>query len=1263
MHRSRTLFTAALAALGLAIVWTAGPSQAAGPRPSAQVDPSLLIAQPGTNLLGQADERLSLFLRLSGPSVVQLARAEKATSEQLGRSPLAASSLRAMHDVIEARQAPTIAAVEATGARVADSLQTVSNALLVHATRGQIRALSRIPGVVAIERAPILRPLLADAIPQIGADKVWADLGWKGEDTVVAVIDTGIDYTHADFGGPGTVEAYEAVDPEVADSKYFPTARVIGGYDLAGTYYSPGCNPGPGVICTREPTPDDNPIDSLENGGFPHGTHVAGIVAGQGVAATKVSPGVAPAAKLVALKVFGNPAGAPVSTDLAMSAVEWATEHNLDMDPPGTSFDEKIDVINMSLGSDFGGESGVDNETIDAAIEAGITVVASAGNDSNVPFITGSPAASEHALSVASIHADGDKGYWFVAKWDENGPQEISPDALPGTDWLPKPETVGRVEAPMAWYGLACNDANGNPSTPAQDVREKIALIARGTCPFYDKVKNAQSNGAVGAVIYSDTRPPTTMGCGTPSTCDQPMNIPALMIPQQSGLTIQEQLEAVNAVTGIMDPANSLDLADAVSGFSSRGPARFSTQIKPQISAPGDDIRSALAGSGTEGLSTGGTSMSGPMVAGVAALLWQRNRAESLELDPLDIAALAMNYSRQVVKTDVTRANPDGSPVSAVRQGAGLTNVFASATGNTVLRSADGIAELSFGFQATLDDQERIDEVITVRNLSDAAKTYKLSSAFLFPDDANKGVGIAFSPSEVTVAAGATEEVTVTAIITPNRLRAWDLRHFQFLINVAALETLEIDGAITFTEVNSSGSPVADGDVASMPFYILPRHQSCVAATPTGPFSLPATGDSFQQSWTNPCQVEAPVYPVPLVGSDPAESATDPNWPAKVDLQEIGATWGLVDPEDPTSALIMIFSLATGGAARIPYDTEFRVYMDYDQDGTYDEVIYNLYAPLLTADPAFARKFLVGHTSLASDGITPDYFSTSGTVFFQEFDVNDQVARFPVMAAELDGGSLDLSQGDVSFNFAASVSDFAEDYPVAGKFLGFDLAPNGAFDPKPVQFTYDQTLADCLTVVGPNSEDLGRLGERYFTVPGGATNVTPLRLQAVCEVPEGGVNLGVLMVNPTNLQGGPAGYNVRKGRLGAPATPPAILLPYLAMNHAFAPETSVTLAAVGEEGVSGTARLVQKGSSLEVTLNLPDAPTDAPHPAHIHIGSCESPGEVFKGLTPVENGTSVTMLADTMLADVAAGGHYVNVHKSDEAIAVTISCGNIPTAP
>jgi hypothetical protein len=97
--------------------------------------------------------------------------------------------------------------------------------------------------------------------------------------------------------------------------------------------------------------------------------------------------------------------------------------------------------------------------------------------------------------------------------------------------------------------------------------------------------------------------------------------------------------------------------------------------------------------------------------------------------------------------------------------------------------------------------------------------------------------------------------------------------------------------------------------------------------------------------------------------------------------------------------------------------------------------------------------------------------------------------------------------------------------------------------------------------------------------------------------------------------------------------------------------------------VAGTATLTQRGSKLEVVLDLPTASTDMPHPAHIHSGTCAAPGGIYKDLASVENGKSVTLLDDVTLASVSGGQNYINVHKSAAEMGVAISCGDILAAP
>ena len=69
--------------------------------------------------------------------------------------------------------------------------------------------------------------------------------GYTGEGITVAVIDTGIDYLHANFGGPGDMNAYWENDPTSFEEEGdFPTVKVIGGWDFAGDFYAPRrCRP------------------------------------------------------------------------------------------------------------------------------------------------------------------------------------------------------------------------------------------------------------------------------------------------------------------------------------------------------------------------------------------------------------------------------------------------------------------------------------------------------------------------------------------------------------------------------------------------------------------------------------------------------------------------------------------------------------------------------------------------------------------------------------------------------------------------------------------------------------------------------------------------------------------------------------------------------------------------------------------------------------------------------------------------------------
>src|SRR5262249_21213078 len=228
-----------------------------------------------------------------------------------------------------------------------------------------------------------------------------------GEGIKVGIIDTGIDYTHANFGGPGTTAAYNtahAAETAPANPAFFgPGApRVKGGIDLVGDSYNADPN---SATYQPIPHPDPNPLDcpAATSGTVGHGSHVAGTAAGSGVLsngatytgpynATTISgnswtvgPGVAPKADLYAIRVFGCEG----STDVTVDAIEWAVDNDMD-------------VINMSLGSPFGSKDDPSAVAATNAARAGVVVVISAGNEGPNQYITGSPGSADGAITVAA---------------------------------------------------------------------------------------------------------------------------------------------------------------------------------------------------------------------------------------------------------------------------------------------------------------------------------------------------------------------------------------------------------------------------------------------------------------------------------------------------------------------------------------------------------------------------------------------------------------------------------------------------------------------------------------------------------------------------------------------------------------------------------------------------------------------------------------------------------------------------------------------
>ncbi|MGA7270491.1 MAG: S8 family serine peptidase, partial [Acidimicrobiia bacterium] len=565
----------------------------------------------------------------------------------------------------------------------------------------------------------------------------------------VAIIDTGIDYTHQAFGGPGTESAYDSNDPGVVEVGTFPTSKVIGGFDFAGPIYDASSND----PIVNTPSPDADPLD-----GAGHGTHVAATVAGE--AAPNL--GMAYDARLLALKVFGDKAG---SSDLVSDAIEMALDPNNDL-----SIEDHVDVINMSLGSDFGYPDDPSSIASQNAVDNGVVVVAASGNAGDLPYVTSTPALADGVISVAASIDGGVE----VLGLTVNSPGSIAGDYEATTgDFGPlTPATTGDL-------GIA--DPLDACTTLTNDLTGRVALIQRGGCSFSTKIRNAQQAGAIGTVIYNNQSGPP-IGMAQDGTPDQP-TIPAMMIGQTDGATIHAtaQSETVNVTLDGTTRVAQPGMGDEMTDFTSRGPG-YGSAFKPDVSAPGYSIEAAAAGTGDGTVLLSGTSMATPHVAGAAAQLIEKYPG----LDPGAIKALLMNSARP--------AQPDGD-VPIARQGTGVVQVDRAALDLGGYASPAG---LSFGRVNPLVAGSQT-ETIAVTRLSGNA-TYDVE---LVPNQERPGVAWSLSSSTVTTTGGS-GSVDVTLTVDPTAMAADD----------GFFSQSETDGWVRFTNQSDTNDTMVVGLLA-----------------------------------------------------------------------------------------------------------------------------------------------------------------------------------------------------------------------------------------------------------------------------------------------------------------------------------------------------------------------------------------------------------------------------------------------------------------
>jgi subtilisin family serine protease len=367
-------------------------------------------------------------------------------------------------------QAQLDARLQALGIPVLFTTRAAYLGTAVSATPAQLATLRTLPGLAGVHVIPP-KERAATTIAATGAGHFWSALEQRvlGQGVRVGIIDSGIDYTHATFGGPGTPAAFAANNPALVEPGSFPTAKVAGGADFAGDAYDAS-----GIQGSPLPVPDADPLDC---GG--HGTQVASIAAGYGVDAAGavyrglysrsvsferfvVPPGIAPEANLVALKIFGCRG----TTTLLTQAIDYALDPNGD----GNTTDRLVDVLNISLGTPFGPAGDPDAVAVDRAVQAGVVVVVAAGgagstaSPGDVFYSVASPAATPLAIAVGASAEQA--GATRVASFSPRGPSQsagaLTPDLLaPGVDVGAAAVGSGNGAAPLTGTSAAAPQVAG----------------------------------------------------------------------------------------------------------------------------------------------------------------------------------------------------------------------------------------------------------------------------------------------------------------------------------------------------------------------------------------------------------------------------------------------------------------------------------------------------------------------------------------------------------------------------------------------------------------------------------------------------------------------------------------------------------------------------------------------------------------------------------------------------------------------------------
>ena len=705
------------------------------------------IESKSDTLKAEEDKQVRVIVELDKDSVL-----DEANKKNMSLSSLSESFKEEKKKELKSEQDEVIAEIKKSNIEADTSdvrnYDTVFNGVALNVKAGDIEKIDDIDGVKNVYISEEFeRPLLTSSSEMTGAAYA-GNLDYKGEGTVVAVIDSGIDYNH---------KAFTLDNESKARLSEAEVNKLIEEKGLNGRYYTPKIPYGYNYY--------DFNTNLYDSYGVMHGMHVSGIVGANDK--EKNLYGVAPNSQILALKVFSDDLQYPTTfTDIWLKAMDDAISLG-------------ADVVNMSLGSSAGfsieGEKYPETEMFEKARRAGVVVTVAAGNDGTITdgnyygvkplegnfdtALIANPALDEGSFAVASM--DNLKKYSRAIGWKEKKTNEFKEqaDVVPGAN-APADKLTGK------WIELA----EGREDDPfiKRNIKGNFAVIelvndTEGKKAFVERLKKIVALEPSAIVFYNSESEAERIGRNI-SLGDEAGGITVVRIKRSTFNKISNANKmSMRFTVDIFMNEEPFENPSAgrLSYFSSWGPTP-DLRIKPEITAPGGSIYSTAEDGRYQNMS--GTSLASPQVAGASALIRQYIRENQLNVDNTSdfTKLLLMNTAKPVLYKEDT-------PYFVRQQGSGALDLK-NALETTVVVKAEGTNDNKADGKLEIKEvsEKKFRAKLTLENFGSEPKTYSISTKAVY-EPVTEGYRTetpeaAYSPQsfegkEVTVAGKSSEVV------------------------------------------------------------------------------------------------------------------------------------------------------------------------------------------------------------------------------------------------------------------------------------------------------------------------------------------------------------------------------------------------------------------------------------------------------------------------------------------------------------------------